>query len=349
MNEYESAAPRSAHPAERVRAAGNAAAIPPEPAPEDLSARLLAHLRRVFDDDRLGYAEPPARMQGGSDTHVYRFALNGGPPELGRSLVLRLYRRGDGPLKAAKESVVQNALSRRAYPAPRVHLACTDPSVLGGAFLVMEFRPGDPMLHAPFATVPDMLGRAHAALHRFDPASITGASLDLDVETSRYRFEAELAALHRRTDGHPRLRPVVDWLSANRPPEPEPLSICHGDFHPLNLLVRDGEVTGVLDWSDFIAADPALDVACTILIVTVFGRHVLSLPESGRAAQRYLRSYQSCRTPRPLDPGRLDYYRVRRCVIGLVDGASGRSIWRHPPIVRELTADVLRITGVAIP
>ena len=346
MNEYESATPRSAHPAERVRAAGNTAVISQGPAPEDLSTRLLAHLRRIFNDDRLGYTEPPARMQGGSDTHVYRFGLNGGPPDLGRNLVLRLYRRGDGPLKAAKESIVQNALARRAYPAPRVHLVCTDPSVLGGAFLVMEFRPGDPMLHAPFATVPDMLGRAHAALHRFDPASIADASLDLP---SRYRFEAELAALRRRTDGYPHLRPVVDWLSANRPPEPDPLSICHGDFHPLNLLVRDGEVTGVLDWSDFIAADPALDVACTILIVTVFGRHVLSLPESGRAAQRYLRSYQSCQAPRPLDPGRLDYYRVRRCVIGLVDGASGWSIWRHPPIVRELTADILRITGVAIP
>lgn len=346
MNESESAAGRAAHPAELVRVAGNDAILP-GPLPRDFSVRLLAYLRRAFGDDRLGYAEPPARIRGGSDTHIYRFGLSGASSDPGRTLMLRLYPRRDGPIKAVKESIFQNALARRAYPAPRVHLTCTDPSVLGGAFLVMEFRPGDLMMRAPSDAVPDMLGRAHAALHlhRIDPAPVAEALPGRSVKALRYRFDAELAALHRWTSGHPRLRPVGDWLWTNRPPEPDPLSICHGDFHPLNILVRNGEITGVLDWSNAMAADPALDVACTMLIVTIFGRRVLSLRGSGRMAQRYLESY---RASRPLDPGHLDYFRVRRCVIGLMDGENGHPAWRHPSIARELADDILRITGVAI-
>ncbi len=342
----ESTGARAARPWEFVLGAGSAAAAHPAPALEDLSARLLAYLRDALADDRLGYAEPPSRMRGGSQAHIYRFGLSGAPPGLARTLVLCLYPQGYGAARAVKESLVQNGLARQSYPAPRVHATCADRSILGGAFLVMEFHPGDLMLRAPPEAVPGMLGEAHAALHRIDPRPVLESLRAGGWRASRYRFERELTLLDERTGRHPRLRPVVDWLSANRPPEPEPPSICHGDFHPLNILVRDGEVTGVLDWSDAIFGDPALDVACTMLLIRVFGRHVLSPPESDRAAEKYLESY---RAPRPFDPDRLDYYRIRRCLIGLMDGADGQAAWRHPSIARELAADILRVTGVALP
>ncbi|MEX0785643.1 MAG: aminoglycoside phosphotransferase family protein, partial [Dehalococcoidia bacterium] len=45
-----------------------------------------------------------------------------------------------------------------------------------------------------------------------------------------------------------------------------PLVICHGDFHPLNILVDKGAVTGVIDWANITLADPAYDVGATTAI-----------------------------------------------------------------------------------
>ncbi len=51
-------------------------------------------------------------------------------------------------------------------------------------------------------------------------------------------------------------------------------SICHGDFHPLNILVKEGQVTAVLDWPGFSIADPVLDVAYTVVLLTIPAKHL---------------------------------------------------------------------------
>ena len=113
----------------------------------------------------------------------------------------------------------------------------------------------------------------------------------------------------------------MDWLEANRPPPPRPV-LCHGDFHPLNLLVRGGEITGILDWANFGIGDPMSDVACTLLLLTIYGRHVHDLAEADRFGSAYARAYAARRR---LDRDRLDYHRVRHAVTTLVNGADGRS------------------------
>ena len=137
----------------------------------------------------------------------------------------------------------------------------------------------------------------------------------------------------------------VLWLLENRPPEPERLSICHGDFHPLNILIKDGQVTGVLDWPGFIVADPVLDVACTIVLITISAKHLLSLVEWEQAVEMYVDSY---RAQRPLNLKYLDYYRVRRCVIALMNGADGQEVWQSPFILKDLTEYIEQSTGIRI-
>jgi hypothetical protein len=36
--------------------------------------------------------------------------------------------------------------------------------------------------------------------------------------------------------------------------------VCHGDLHPLNLLFRERELTGVVDWSNASLASPAFEI-----------------------------------------------------------------------------------------
>jgi aminoglycoside phosphotransferase (APT) family kinase protein len=133
----------------------------------------------------------------------------------------------------------------------------------------------------------------------------------------------------------------------NRPPESERISVCHGDFHPLNILVQDGRVTGVLDWAGFMVADPIVDVATTVVLTMISAKHLLSLAEWETAVEMYLDAY-AYRAHRSLDLKQLDYYKVRRCVMALVDGASGQLVWQHPMIVKDLTEYTREITGIHI-
>ncbi len=318
---------------------------PPEPSPEALFPALLDRLRGVFAAPRMGYAVPPARISGGTNCFIYRLLLNGAPPHLGGPLVLRLYPRGRGEYRVVKEAAFQNALAAAGYPAPRVHLHEADPSILGGAFLVAEFRPGETL--GVSAALPDRLAEFHAVLHDIDPAAAIDAFRGLEWEEGRYRFDAasEVALLHRWQRLPERLRPVVGWLSENPPPEGGSPVICHGDFHPFNILVEGGRVTGVLDWSNVVLASPELDVARTMSFAAVAARHLRALSDPSGIMRRYLARYRELRT---VDDARLEYFRIRHSLLALANAAGSWAIWQDPVIARELEADILRVTGIAL-
>jgi aminoglycoside phosphotransferase (APT) family kinase protein len=58
-------------------------------------------------------------------------------------------------------------------------------------------------------------------------------------------------------DGNPAL---LDWLRQHRPP-PVLQTLIHGDFTLDNVLVQDGQVTGIIDWSKGALGDPRYDLA----------------------------------------------------------------------------------------
>lgn len=322
----------------------------PNKEPAQISDRFIAYLREQVNDSEIDYDLPLTQMQGGYETYSYRFKLSGVHKELSKLLVLRLYPQFYGTRNAVWESTVQNVLAREGYPVPWVYFTCTDMAILGGAFFIMEFLPGDLMVTAPMETIPDMLGKTHAALHDIDPNPLIESLGRQGIDENQYRLGSRLNRLNDEAKKFPWLCDGVDWLVENRPPEPEHLTICHSDFHPLNILIQDGQVTGVLDWPGFLVADPALDVANTIVLTTISSKHLFSSTEWGfssvnweQAAQLYLDSYQA---QRPLDTTHLDYYRVRRCVNALAQGVDGQKVWQHPLIVKDLIEYIHRITGI---
>ena len=319
--------------------------IEPERSLEQISDGLIRYLWAEFNNPLIGYDSPLTQLQGGYETCTYRFKLSGVGQELDRPLVLRLYPRRFDAGNALWASTIQNALADVGYPVARVCRTCTDMSVLGGAFLIMEFLEGELLMNAPFETVPGLLGRTHAALHDIDPAPLLQTLQERGAEEHRYRLAGRLEGLQERASPYPWLGEAVAWLIQNCPPEPERLSICHGDFHPMNLLVREGRIAGVLDWPGFMVADPTSDVATTIVLTTISAKHLLSLAEWEAAVEFYLDAY---RARRSLDLRYLDYYRARRCIIALVDGASGQAVWQHPAIVQDLIAYMHEVTGIRI-
>jgi aminoglycoside phosphotransferase (APT) family kinase protein len=291
---------------------------------DHISGKLISYLRDELKSSKIEYSSALMQLQGGYETLTYRFKLSGVGDEISKSLVLRLYPQFYGTKSAVWESTVQNVLAGEGYPVAKVHFICTDMSILGGAFFIMEHLPGQLLITAPPETVPEILGKTHAELHKIDSKSLFETLSEKGIDEYRYRLNSRFDWLKNKARKLPWIRESVSWLIENRPPEPERLAVCHGDFHALNILFDDGRVTGVLDWPGFAITDPVFDVANTIMLTTIPSKHLGALMDGFSSvdwdfmAELYLAAY---RDHRPLDGTNLDYYMVRRCVMALVQGS----------------------------
>jgi aminoglycoside phosphotransferase (APT) family kinase protein len=313
---------------------------------------LLAYLRAQLHEPTLDYVAPPTQLHGGFETLVYRFQLQPNGAGLHQPLILRLYPPRFGAGNAVRESIVQTVLADHGYPAPRAHLVCTEMDVLGGTFFIMDCLPGEPLARAPLAAMPELLGQTQAALHGIHPAPLLTALAAHGLDRGYFQFAGRLADVQRRAAVLPWLHAAIKWLVAEQPSEPPQPSVCHGDFHPFNVLAETGKVTAVLDWPGFLVGDPAQDVATTLVLLTIPVKHSgaalgINLTDAmvDEFTEQYLAAYQAAR---PLDQGRLDYYRVARCVAALIEGAEGHAVWQQPAVVADLRACVEGVTGITI-
>jgi len=317
-----------------------------------IAERLIVYLRNELNDSTIEYDVSLEQLHGGFETHIYQFQLKSSPKELNTPLVLRLYPEFRDPLNAVWENNIQNVLANEGYPVPRAYIICKDKSILGGAFFIMDFLPGEPTL-TPIEVVPEMLGKTHAALHKINPKGLIKSLNDQGIDENQYRLSNHYNNLQTIAKELPWIRDIADWLIEKRPPEPDRLAICHRDFHPLNILIQDGNVTGVLDWGQFLIADPTLDIASTLILLTINAKHLASAvlgPDFESVdwemiSMRYLDAY---RTQFPLDTTHMDYYKVGKSFGTLLDGLWGQESLRHPLIVKDLTDYIRNVTGILI-
>lgn len=128
---------------------------------------------------------------------------------------------------------------------------------------IVRWLPGQSLLHSPGPDPVAMTG----ALEEFFRALHHPAPEEAPRSTWRgVPLEERTASLHTHLD---QLDRVIDrkavlsfWdhaLSTSRWPGP-PLWL-HGDLHPGNLLVTDGQLSGVIDFGDLTCGDPATDLS----------------------------------------------------------------------------------------
>ena len=305
----------------------------------DAAPALLAHLRRELHAPALAYAEPPAAISGGYDTRIFGFRLAGGPAEWSGPLILRVLNPAHDPARALRERATQNALAGLGSPVPRVLTACVDRAPLGAGFMVMDRAAGRPLLDARRPGVAWTLAETHARLHALNPEPVLralddeGRAAGWGFDRDTVSFEGHLASLDRRIReaGLAGLAGGMRWLLGAGPGASGPRVICHGDFHPQNVLAVDGRVTAVLDWPNMVVAAPEYDVASTRVILTQTPVALFPVPAALRPllaagrrilVARYLAVY---RKRRALDRARLPYFEAAACMRGLVRVAAARA------------------------
>ena len=298
-----------------------------------ISDNLLFFLKEEINDTKIDYKIPPTQLQGGFDTSVFHFKLKNVHPSLSGPLVLRVFRKSHPAKQAIMESVIHNSLADQGFFVPYVYYTCLDDKYLGNQFLIMDFLTG-----ALLPTVFDqdtaiVLGKTHAALHNADSSQLNEDLIAEGFGGRQYSVEGRLDHLLKASEHLPWLKEIVFWLIENRPSECEHPTICHGDFHPYNLLAKDGVVTAILDWSSCRIGDPVMDVASTLVIFNAATKHTIPSFDSKIETQKYLDAY---RAERDFSEQNLGYYQVLFCTLRLFIGTKQVCVWTQPPIRNEL-------------
>lgn len=197
------------------------------------------------------------QFKGGQSNPTYKLVTPG------RSYVLR--RKPSGQLlKGAhaidREAKVISALESAGFPVPHIYGLCTDDTVIGTWFYVMDMVEGRIFWDAELpeveaterTTIYDAMNATIAQLHGIDYKAAglddfgrSGNYFARQLKTwSRQYHEAEEAGRDLNMDR------VIEWLEARLPDEDEYFGIVHGDFRIDNMIFHPTEphVIAVLDW-----------------------------------------------------------------------------------------------------
>jgi aminoglycoside phosphotransferase (APT) family kinase protein len=316
------------------------------PENNSIGAALLQYLQREWKLPSLQYTSPPITVLGGFETSIFKVQLQNPPKKIPEMLIVRIFKHYASHGTALRESIIQNAAAAAGIPAPQVFLTCSDSSILGGEFNIMECLSGRPMIETRRDDHPELLARTQIQLHTVDPVPIMMTLATHGFEEEHFTFQGRLKWIQTQIleGDHAWLQPGLTWLRRNQPTIAK-LALCHGDFHPLNILIHDGKISGVLDWSSFQISDPAHDVASTKIIGSILAPVLIPGAISPNYIERYLAAYQA---RQPLEPHKLRYFEVVRLIHGLLDSAKGQPAWRHRDIITSIHNALKAYIGLEI-
>ncbi|SFI50851.1 Phosphotransferase enzyme family protein [Paenibacillus sp. UNC496MF] len=172
----------------------------------------------------------------------------------GESAVLKLFRPGI-PVPLIEDEFRVGRRAREAGIATPLPLERLE--IDGRQGIVFERIAGESMLAAMLARperadgLVRQMADLHAAVHELDaPPGLPSqrGTLQARIREAQRLTEAEKEAALRRLDALP-----------------DAAKLCHGDFHPDNIMVADG--AWIIDWMNGASGHPACDAARTMLLL----------------------------------------------------------------------------------
>ncbi|MCP4806752.1 MAG: phosphotransferase [Proteobacteria bacterium] len=165
-----------------------------------------------------------------------------------------------------------------------------------------------PTLERARQLLPDQLAEALAGIHRIDPQNaelLLAPVPDLDPAAMTIAF------LRKMRDELPEKRPGFElallWASENQP-EPQEITLVHGDFRTGNFMVGPEGLVAVLDWEFAHWGDPMDDLGWLCTRDWRFGK--TKLPAGGVATRvRFYDAYQKA-SGRVVDPERVHFWEI---------------------------------------
>ncbi|KAI4317550.1 hypothetical protein L6164_025413 [Bauhinia variegata] len=276
------------------------------------NVRGFPHSPSRFSVSQFGHGQsnPTYLMEAGSGDSVKRYVLRKKPP---------------GKLLASAHAVdrefqVLQALGNHTQvPVPKAFCLCTDSSVIGTEFYIMEYLEGriliDPKL-------PGMAPERRRAIYRETAktlASLHSANVDsiglgkyglqnnyCKRQIERWAKQYVASTSEGKPARNPKMFELIDWLRQHIPPEDSSgatAGLVHGDFRIDNLVFHpiEDQVIGILDWELSTLGNQMCDVAysCMPYIADMGhdkvhkGMELSGIPEGIPSLAEYLAEYCS--------------------------------------------------------
>ena len=204
------------------------------------------------------------QFKGGQSNPTYKIITES------KSLVLR--RKPPGKLLPSAHAVdreykVMTALYETDVPVPRTYGLCEDDDIAGTSFFVMDFLDGDlfwdPMIpslsNKDRTEIYQNKNKTLAQLHSVDYKNIgledygkPGNYVARQVSRWSKQYRAS------ETDDIEAMNNLIEWLPKNIPDDDE-TSIVHGDYRLDNMILKNNNVMGILDWELSTLGHPIAD------------------------------------------------------------------------------------------
>ncbi len=272
-------------------------------------------LERYLAERIPGFSGPLAveQFKGGQSNPTFRLTAGG------KRYVLR--RKPPGKLLPSAHAVdreyrVISALAATDVPVAKTYLLCTDESVIGTMFYVMDCVEGrvlwDPQLPglqpAERRAIFDEMNRVIAALHRVDHVALglgdygkPGNYFQRQIDRWSRQYRAS------ETEKIEAMDRLIEWLPRNIPAG-DATTIVHGDFRMDNMIFHPTapRVLAVLDWELSTLGHPLADFSYHAMAWRVSSKEFRGLRDADLAAlgipreDEYLARYlERTGTPRP--------------------------------------------------
>jgi aminoglycoside phosphotransferase (APT) family kinase protein len=277
-------------------------------------AALAAYLQAQVD----GFRGPltATKFKGGQSNPTYLIEAASG------KYVLR--RKPPGKLLASAHAVnrefrVIGALANTAVPVAHPLHLCTDDSVIGSMFYVMEYVPGrifwDPTLsELTPATRAAHYTAALDALVALAQVDVVAAGLTDYGKPGSY-FSRQVARWMEQyraaeTERLEAMETLIAWLPAAVPPDDARVALVHGDFRIDNLIwdANAAQLAAIVDWELSTLGHPWADLAYFCMALRLprnpilpglagIDRAALGIPDEAAMIERYVAT--SGLDPRP--------------------------------------------------
>ncbi|MCJ7843598.1 phosphotransferase [Lederbergia sp. NSJ-179] len=164
----------------------------------------------------------------------------------------------------SKEEVVLNCLSKTNLLTPNIYKFIEQKSATQ-SWILMEYIEGDTLRNYLFNETHQ--DKKHEIIYSFGkilsdihstvcPSELIYGTRWLD----EMLIQAEYNLMNYNVDGS---KDLLNSLKKNKP-KPFEQTLIHGDFTIDNVLVKEGKITGIIDWSGGAYGDPRYDVSLAV-------------------------------------------------------------------------------------
>lgn len=281
--------------------------------------RLSEFIRRRTGSNRVELRS--RRLGGGAiqENHALNVTLDGGRMAGAHQWVLRTDAPSGVEVSRSRQDEFEllRVASDAGLTVPKPLWVCTEPSVIGRPFYIMESVPGTAdgrrLVRSEWTPeqrrrIVQTLARNLARLHAVDPAT-TGLSFlkPLEGAPALRRVAQYRSYLDALSDPQPVLEWGLRWLELNAPAR-EQTVLCHCDFRTGNIMIDGDRVTGILDWEFADMSDPVEDLGWFCARCWRFGADRCEAGGIGNK-EDFATAYEQ-ESGRTIDRGELSYWQI---------------------------------------